>query len=445
MEEKRRIITIKSLWERIIKFLFGEETQSNNKDYEQNDKYSEDYECIDKINFTAIFSNKLANYTASQSKVFIVEDNKRCVYLNNILKSVTKKLKKITARTFGTGGIILAPYVNNGKLLFNMVSQNRISINKVDGDKTIDATILADIKTINNFAASKKYYRWTNYKIINNNCIITQKYTDENGNEISPIKEWETIKNQIMITNCDRVLWGYIKSPVDNRKINDLYGVPITYGCESTIEEIRECLKQIVREFKLKETFVGVDFTLFKDKNKLSSSGLYKKFDGTKDDFWEVFDPAIRDSSYYSRLQELYSRLEKEIGTSKGILTEPNTQNATATEIKRSLYDTFTIVDDMRTNIETGIEDFIYSCNAIANAFNLSTSGDYEIKYDWDYSLLEDSQETFNQLQNGVSKGVVKKSELRQYMYPNETVEEAESIINEIKKQNPTTKDLLGE
>lgn len=436
---------IKSLWEKIIRLLFGDSTQSSNKDYEENDKYSEDYENINRINFTSIFSNKLANYTISQSKIFIENDNKRCEYLNNVLQSVMSKMKKITARTFGTGGIVLAPYVNNGKLLFNMVAQNRISINKVEGNKIIDGTILAEIKTINTFFTSEKYYRWTNYKIVNNNCIIIQKFTDENGNSINPIEEWKNIKPQMMITNCDRVLWGYIKSPVDNRKINDTYGVPITYGCENTINEIKECLKQIAREFKLKETFVGADFTLFKEEGKLTEKGLYRKINGDKNDFWEVFDPAIRDSSYYARLQELYARLEKEVGTSKGILTELNTQNATATEIKKSMYDTFTIVDDMRKNIEIGIADFIYACNAIVNSFNLETIGDYKITYDWSYDLLEDSQETFNQLQNGFSKGVVKKEELRQYIYPKETLEEAKEAIKEIKENNPTTKDLLGE
>ena len=281
---------IKSLWEKIIRLLFGDSTQSSNKDYEENDKYSEDYENINRINFTSIFSNKLANYTISQSKIFIENDNKRCEYLNNILQSVMSKMKKITARTFGTGGIVLAPYVNNGKLLFNMVAQNRISINKVEGNKIIDGTILAEIKTINTFFTSEKYYRWTNYKIVNNNCIIIQKFTDENGNSISPIEEWKNIKPQMMITNCDRVLWGYIKSPVDNRKINDTYGVPITYGCENTINEIKECLKQIAREFKLKETFVGADFTLFKEEGKLTEKGLYRKINGDKNDFWEVFD-----------------------------------------------------------------------------------------------------------------------------------------------------------
>ena len=201
-------------------------------------------------------------------------------------------------------------------------------------------------------------------------------------------------------------------------------------------------MKELFREYKLKEAFVGADSTMFNGKDALPMNGLFKKVDSGKDDFFEVFDPAFR--PFTDRLNELYRRLEHEIGTSAGILSEVNTQNATATEIKRSMYDTFTIVDDMRTNIEKGMEDFIYSANVLANAYNLSPQGDYEVDFDWDYSLLEDSQETFNQLITGLSKGIVSEVEVRQWLNPDETLEESEKAIAEIKANEPSIEQLIG-
>jgi hypothetical protein len=181
---------------------------------------------------------------------------------------------------------------------------------------------------------------------------------------------------------------------------------------------------------------------MFNGENTLPINGLFKKIDSGEDSFFEVFDPAFR--PYTDRLQELYKRLEHEIGTSAGIVSETQTQNATATEIKKSMYDTFTIVDDMRSNIEKGLEDFFYACNVLANAYNLSLQGDYELGFDWDYSLLEDSAETFNQLVTGQSKGVIKDVELRQFLMPNETLDEAQKAIDEIKESEPSVADLIG-
>ena len=354
-----------------------------------------------------------------------------------------KKAKKITSMGFGYGGVILVPYVKSGKIYYNIVSQSRVTIDEVEGENIIGATIIADKKTVNKgIGNSKTYYRLTNYKVRNGNIEITQKFTDENGHEVAVPDFWKNIELKKVITGVDRALFGYIKSPINNRKTDDKYGVPITYGCDSTIAEIKETMKQLYREYKLKETFVGADSTMFNGKDSLPLNGLFKKVDAGDDTFFEVFDPAFR--PYTDRLQELFKRLEHEIGTSAGILSEVNTANATATEIKRSMYDTFTIVDDMRSNIEKGIEDFLYSANVLANAYNLTPQGDYEVSFDWDYSLLEDSQEAFSQLITAQAKGIVSNVEVRQWLKPDETLEDSQKAIEEIKASEPTVEQIIG-
>ena len=422
--------------------LFNIQSQTTQKEVEDNQKYAVEYERIDEINFNSIFSNKLANYVINDSNVNITGENARVELLDKTIQSMWKKAKKITSMGFGYGGVILVPYVKSGKIYYNIVSQSRVTIDEVEGENIIGATIIADKRTVNRgIGNSKTYYRLTNYRVRNGNIEITQKFTDENGHEVAVPDFWKNIELKKVITGVDRALFGYIKSPINNRKTDDKYGVPITYGCDSTIAEIKETMKQLFREYKLKETFVGADSTMFDGKDKLPLNGLFKKIDAGDDTFFEVFDPAFR--PYTERLQELFKRLEHEIGTSAGILSEVNTANATATEIKRSMYDTFTIVDDMRSNIEKGIEDFLYSANVLANAYNLTPQGDYEVSFDWDYSLLEDSQEAFSQLITAQSKGIVSEVEVRQWLKPDETLEDSQKAIEEIKASEPTINDLI--
>ena len=422
--------------------LFNVHSQTTQKEVEDNQKYAVEYERIDGINFNSIFSNKLANYVINDSNVNITGENARVELLDKTTQSMWKKAKKITSMGFGYGGVILVPYVKSGKIYYNIVSQSRVTIDEVEGENIIGATIIADKKTVNKgIGNSKTYYRLTNYKVRNGNIEITQKFTDENGHEVPVPDFWKNIELKKVITGVDRALFGYIKSPINNRKTDDKYGVPITYGCDSTIAEIKETMKQLYREYKLKETFVGADSTMFDGKDKLPLNGLFKKIDAGDDTFFEVFDPAFR--PYTERLQELFKRLEHEVGTSAGILSEVNTANATATEIKRSMYDTFTIVDDMRSNLEKGIEDFLYSANVLANAYNLTPQGEYEVSFDWDYSLLEDSQEAFSQLITAQAKGIISEVEVRQWLKPDETLEDSQKAIEEIKASEPTVDDLI--
>lgn len=422
--------------------LFNIQSQTTQKEVEDNQKYAVEYERIDEINFNSIFSNKLANYVINDSNVNITGENARVELLDKTIQSMWKKAKKITSMGFGYGGVILVPYVKSGKIYYNIVSQSRVTIDEVEGENIIGATIIADKRTINRgIGNSKTYYRLTNYRVRNGNIEITQKFTDENGHEVAVPDFWKNIELKKVITGVDRALFGYIKSPINNRKTDDKYGVPITYGCDSTIAEIKETMKQLYREYKLKEAFVGADSTMFNGKDSLPLNGLFKKVDAGDDNFFEVFDPAFR--PFTERLQELFKRLEHQIGTSAGILSEVNTQNATATEIKRSMYDTFTLVDGMRSNIEKGIEDFLYSANVLANAYNLTPQGEYEVNFDWDYSLLEDSQETFSQLITAQSKGIISEVEVRQWLKPDETIEDSQKAIEEIKASEPTVEDLI--
>lgn len=432
----------KSIIQYILNIIFKINTQTTKKEIDDNSKYAKIYEGIDNINFTSIFSNKLANYVVSDSQMNIEGENARTDLLNQVGQSMWKKAKKIVSMSLGYGGVIVVPYVKGGKIYYNLVPQNRLTIDETDGEVITGATVLAERKVITGTINQKVYLRWTNYQIENGNLIITQQFSDEKGTKIPAPDFWKDIQEVRTITNVDRVLFGYIKSPINNRKTNDKYGVPITYGCDATILEIKETLKQIVREYELKETFVGADVTMFNGKNALPVNGLYKKIDSGQDDFFEVFDPQFRD--YTTRLQELYKRLEHEIGTSYGILSEVSSQNATATEIRRSMYDTFTICDDVRSSVEKGMDDFFYACNVLANAYNLSPQGDYEISFDWSYSLLEDPDSEWTHLIYGENKGIVRKEELRQWIYPDETLEESKKAIEEIKEENPSVEDLLG-
>lgn len=444
---------LKSIWMWILSKIFKVPTETKQKEVEDNLKYAVQYENINNINFNAIFSNKLANYTVSDSTLNIEGKNARAELLSLTGNSMWKKAKKITSMAYGYGGVFLVPYVKGKKLFYTIVPQNRVTIDSTEGDLITGVTILAERKEITRgIGQTKTYIRWTNYRLEPRedgtyNGIIEQKFSDETGEEIPAPDFWQNIMIKQTISGVDRALLGFIKSPINNRKTNDKYGVPITYGCDDTIREIKETMKQLLDEFRLKKTFVGVDATLFKTdaKNNITSlpdDGLFKKLNSTNDDFFQIYDPAFR--SYTERLQELYKRLEDEIGTSRGIITEVQTQNATATEIRRTMYDTFCLVDAMRENIEKGLEDFFYACNVLANAYNLSAQGEYQVLFDWDYSLLQDSQETFNQMMIGLNNGITKKVEVRQWLNPNETLKESEEAIKDIQESQPSIQDLLG-
>lgn len=432
---------LKTLWE-FIKRLFGiEKSNTTDEQLSQNSAYTDSFQNTEQINFTAIFAAKLTTLSVSESSADIVGDNARAALLDECMSNVWRRIKRVTSRMIGTGGCVIVPYVKDGEIHFDVLEQSRFIINQRKGDRITAATVLAESIT----QGTKKYFRWVDYRVENETIYITNKVTDEGGRPAT-VEQWEDIEDRA-ITGVDRVLFAYFKSPVDNRQFSDDYGVPITYGCDSLIKEIMDCFDQIKDEYKLKEVKVFADERMFKKDQEtgklIMPSKLFFAAHGNENSpMVETFSPDIRDSSYFERLMHLFDLLEKSVGTSKGILTTPESRGATATEIKAGMYDTYAMIADIRTVIENGMSDYIYACNVLANYYNLTPIGEYEVAFDWSYSLIESSAETWAQLKDAQSMGIKSKAELRQWLSPNETADEAQKMIDEIKKSEPTLKDL---
>ena len=108
----------KNIWFKILA-LFGKKQNIKDETILKNEQYDYEYKKKDDINFTAIFSNKLANYTISDSTIDISGDSIRATQMQEVLKRLKRKLKKIISTDLGTGGVLVVPYVANNKIYFN--------------------------------------------------------------------------------------------------------------------------------------------------------------------------------------------------------------------------------------------------------------------------------------------------------------------------------------
>lgn len=437
-----------------IKKLFGK-TVENQTDLATAERFKYDYENIKEVNFTAIFANNISNKVVSDSTVQVTDlsDNKtkRSEFINAALNKVWDKSNKITQQALGKGGKVIVPYILNNKPQFDIIDQTRLFINSQVGEDIISATILKDTHV----TTTNTYFLWADYYIENGNHIIRHKVTDTNGNiyGLESISSWAAISEEIVIANVNKLLLGFLKCPTDSRKDKDLYGVSITYGSEPIIAEIHEHLKRINREYKLTETMLGVDADLWRDEETKSTVQDQDKpfvkvntntLDGESP--WLLYNPEIRSSSMYGRLQELFTMLEKSVGTSKGVLTERETSQATATEIKASQYDTFTMVSAVRKNWETVLNDLAYAYDVLAEFYNLTPSGarnQFKISIDWDWTLFTSSAETFAQMQFLQAQGLIRGAKLNAWV-TGQKLDDAQAEIDYIKENEPSLSDLMG-
>lgn len=393
-------------------------------------------------NVVAMVANALSTYTLSDSTISIIGDNARAEVLREISDRHFAALKGVLADALGVGLVVSLPHThivgNKRKLCIDTVGKDRVFLTEVAGDDVISCTIAADVRVIN----GRTYIRLADYTLDKDAYIIRSRAVlDGSPAPLDIQPDWADIPPEIRISGVDRLPIAFLKCPTSNRLPDSREGVPVTYGCEETIKKITETLSQIEKEYATKESRIFASDSLFGKKDKLSN--VYKVIDAESKDFFEVYSPDIRSSDYFEKLTHHFAMLEREIGCSPGVLTELTTGSATATEIRAKMYKTFAFCTDIQKSVERYYTDLMYACDVMANVYSLSPAGDYDIKFDWSYGLLEDPAMTYQQIKEGASDGVISKAEYRRYI-TDETLAEAEEAIAQISEETPTLETLLG-
>ena len=440
MAQKGAIIMLESI-KSLLSRLFGTKPQQTEEEIERAKRYAINYEDVANINFTAIFAARLATLAMTDGTITVTGGNARAAHLDSVLQSqIMTYAQPIVSAALGYGGLALVPYIANGKIYIDRVPQNRFFTVEQHGEDITRAILLADFIVRD----SKRYARFTEYELLGGICYIRNRATVNDAPcALDSLPEWAGIPEEVAVGGCNRPLFGFLRCPQDNRRPDSLAGVPITYGCDTLIKEITDAMTEEATEYKNKRAFIAADVTMFDKDNKLPKGGVFKTFIGQGgEDLWHEYSPEIRYAAYSARTQALFERLEKAVGTSRGILTAPEPQ-ATATAVRQAQHDTWALVGNIRHAAEHAIEDAIYAVNVLCNYYGLTPMGDYAISFDWDNCLIEDTAATWQQLKDARAMGIRSKAEVRAWL-TGETIEEAQAAIDEIEENEPVISDLIG-
>lgn len=420
--------------------LFGKRAERQESEWEQRaeERWELGYRQIKRINFTEIVSLRLSNYTIASSSVYVDEDR-----LQELIGKAFDKATKWCPMAYAIGRVYLMPYIIGDGVYLDIIPQSREVSTEIVGDEIHGFVAVADIKKI----GKDTYARLTEYRfdhVAHTFTVRNKAVKQDNGAEVglATVAEWATVAPEIVINGVDRPLFGVVDCPRDNRDVDKLQGASIAYGCEQTIEEIHECIEQYQLEYQHKVSVLGVDISALDKSNNMAS--LPKEYIktvggqlGQAGDMFSVYSPEIRSQAYQNRLLELFGRLEKQMGISAGILTPASTSMATATQVRRAMYDTKAMVDTMRRNIARAFDTLMYGYTIMLELVGYRVQGEPTITFDWSQEMTEDTAETFAQLMQAHSAGVVSDVEIRQFIYPDEDPADAERKIAEIKAKAP--------
>ena len=286
----------------------------------------------------------------------------------------------------------------------------------------------------------------TDMSLANSNNI---KSASNLGNAI-PLKavpEWANLQPTTIIEDVDRLLFAYFKMPEANTI--DPYSPLGVSGYSRVTQLIKDADMQYSRllwEFEGGELAIDVDRDALKfieePDGKTHSvlpekqQRLFRKVDLNNEETYNVFAPALRDTSLTHGLNTILIRIEDACGLSRGTLSEVTTQEAkTATELKILKQRSFATNADIQTALQDALEDMIYVMDVYCTLYEITPPGEYNTSFEWDDSIIIDNESELSKRITLMQNGLASKLETRMW-YFGETENQAKLALQQIEEES---------
>jgi A118 family predicted phage portal protein len=377
-----------------------------------------------------------ANITGSQ----------RADYLNDGFQLAKENFGKALELGLALGGVALKPYIYGDKLLVDMTGAAGFQPTKFDPTGRCIGGVFRDKPVKVN---GKYYVRLESHDLTDTVYTIKNKayYSDSTGSVGAPapldvVPEWADIQEEVTIQNMDGPLFAYFKPPIANTAdTNSLCGMSI-YGDAATVELIKQADEQWERlrwEYKSGERKVLMDgntSTANMFDKRLFEIGAFTA-DG---DFYQFLNPELRNDAVYKGFQDVIRRIEFNVGLSYGDISDPQTVEKTATEIRSGKQRKYVLISSIQTALEHTFDALIYAMDVYATLYGLAADGEYEVTYDWGDSILDDQETKDNEFARDLqllNAGIMNDWEFRA-KYFNEDEATAKAAL-------PKMQDMTGE
>lgn len=418
---------------------------------------------VESLELGASIANEFTRLTTLEMQSEIT-GSQRADFLNGQYKKLKDRLNESLEIGNAVGGLVFKPYVKDGKLYVDLVKGSCFYPTEFDSSGNIIAGIfVSQITKGESILTRLEYHKFYESAIENNiNYVIKNiAYKSDSksvlGTQVNleNVEEWSTIEPITAIQYVERPLFSYYKPPIANNIEPEIpIGVSVYARAVNLIKEADKQFGRIVWEYEASEKAVYVDELATKprqskDGKKTFAVGklkerLYKTLNTGKpeSDFFKDYSPEIRDEELWRGLNKTLQRIEFNVGLAYGTLSEPNTVDKTATEIKSSKQRSYATVSKMQENLQKALENLIYAMDVLTTLYNLAPVGNYEVSFNWDDSLIVDTEREQTLQMQEVSQGLRSKVKYIQYRY-GLTEEQAKEELEQINQEKMTNQEMF--
>lgn len=424
----------------------------------------EDGTVLKSLGLPSIIASEKARTATIEMKVKITGDGERADFMRKTFEQVTRTIRKNLEYGIALGGLVIKPYVTKGLddkyvIKFSYVKSTDFYPLTFSADGNLKEAAFIERIITKEFIYSKvEYHKLEGTRLIvtntayrnSNNAVQGQVVSGgiqtELGKQVplTDVDEWANIAPIVEIDDIDILLFAYFKMPeASTVDINSPLGVSGFSRAVSNIRDADEIYSNLLWEFEGGQLAIDVDRTAFNpiidDKGNVKyalpkyQNRLFRhNLDLGEDDTYNVFNPQFREQSLINGLNTVLMHIEDLCSLSRGTLSEVvYTEARTATELKITKQCSYSANDEIQKELQKSFEMIFKIMDRYCDLYNIVPSGDYEVAYTWDDSILVDKDTERQGDLLDIDKGLMSKVEYRMKWY-GETEEQAQEMLKQI-------------
>jgi A118 family predicted phage portal protein len=337
-----------------------------------------------------------------------------------VLDALDAKKQDAMQMTLIGGESLLKPILTKTGFRFAVVNRANLLVFGRDAEGN-----LTDIGTVETSAYDKHYYTLLERRTVDTNGYLTiryslyRSYTQGSLGENVGLQTLPQYADLPDVYTFPKPVWSIgmasFKTPIANCVDGGHDAVSVYAAAAGLIHNINRNEAQINGEFERGESRIMVSADMLrtqKDGTRKLDDNVFVGLDDDQETVGvTIFSPALREQSFLARKQEYLRNVENVIGLKRGLLSEVEAADRTATEITSSEGEYNLTIIDFQQMWERTMRQVVYLCGVLGQMYNVPGAHEVDpetVTIDWGNGVLYDENATWEDMKDQVSRGLLK-------------------------------------
>lgn len=229
---------------------------------------------------------------------------------------------------------------------------------------------------------------------------------------------WADLEPEACFTGIRAPLFAYFRMPfADPSDLTSPLGAPVYARAAALIEEAERQYERLMWEFESGERALYIDETAIRrnarGEMQLPERRLYRMLNTGNDELFMDWSPQIRDEAIINGFERILQRIEFNCGLAYGTLSDPQTSEKTAEEIRSSKQRSYATITEIQTALRAALSGWAAAADILCSIYGLAPEGEYRIDFEFDDSVVAGRTTEFAERMQLLNSGVISAEEMR--------------------------------